>query len=310
MKILVTGVTGFIGRHLIRSLAELGNNELITVSRTVPNNLTESHHHITCDMGDTNCDTFEKTCEHYKPEVIFHLASNAVPNLENKNPYSMIQDNIISTHKVVESAPKGCRVVLISSVTVYGDWLFNNYKTRGLKCKESYFTKPTSVYGMTKRASESLIEIYTAMGKINGCCLRLCATIGGGLTHGIIKDFIAKLQSPSPSLEALGKCPGSTKPFCHVDDAVSAMILMMNNDTNSRFNVCPDDELSVSEIAGIVMRACGIIKTVKWLGDKANWKGDNKIIRVYNHKIKQIGWKPKYPRSEDAIIAAVKESLC
>jgi nucleoside-diphosphate-sugar epimerase len=95
-----------------------------------------------------------------------------------------------------------------------------------------------------------------------------------------------------------------------VDDAVSAMILMINNGINSRFNVCPDDELNVAEVAGIVMRACGIIKPVRWLGDKSNWKGDNKIIRACNHKIKKIGWNPKYLRSEDAIIAAVKESLC
>jgi len=309
MKILVTGATGFIGRHLVHSLAMSEQHELITVSRTVPDKLKESHHHITCDMGDTGCEVFEKTCKHYKPEVIFHLASNAVPNLAGKNPYSMIKDNIISTYKVAESAPEGCRVVLVSSVTVYGDWLFyGNNKSE--KYEERQYTQPTSIYGMTKRASESIIEIYTNMKKIDGCSLRLCATIGGGLTHGIVKDFIVKLKSQNRWLEVFGDFPGSTKPFCHVDDAIQAMLLMAKSRTPGKFNVCSDNELSVEGVAYSVMSACDIQKPIRWLGSDSVWKGDNNIIRASNNKIKSIGWNPKYPFAEDAIEAAVKESLC
>ena len=250
MKILVTGATGFIGQHLVKALMNSGEHEIVTVSRSDNKDIIGDKR-IVCDLADTSSNQFELECQNYQPEVIFHLASNAVPNLEGKDPYSMIKDNIISTHRIAEIAPQDCRVVLISSVTVYGDWLFNSHHEKSTKYKEKHFTKPTSIYGMTKRASESIIEIYTKSGKINGCSLRLCATIGEGLTHGIIKDFIAKLQGSNEWLEALGEWPGSTKPFCHVDDAVQAMLLMMNNSHKSRFNVCPDNELSVEEVQNI-----------------------------------------------------------
>jgi nucleoside-diphosphate-sugar epimerase len=308
MKIILTGATGFIGKHLLYRLLE-DENEVVTVSRKLSASIGNSWKHVACDLGDLDCKKFDKLCQDFKPDAILHLAGNATPSTASENPYKMMQDNITSTHKVVKCSPQGCRVVLASSVIIYGDWLFSKDKRGFLRYKEDSFPKPTSIYGISKRASESLVEIYTNWNQINGCALRLCATVGDGVTHGILKDFVRKVFSDNPYLEALGGHPGSTKPFCHVDDAVEAFVLMLKSKTNTSYNVCPDDEITVEEVARAVMEAVGRNKPLRFLGEDSTWNGDNKIIRASNEKIKKLGWNPKYPKSSNAIRAAVKEMI-
>ena len=50
-----------------------------------------------------------------------------------------------------------------------------------------------------------------------------------------------------------------------------------------------------------------VYKNIEWLGEKANWKGDNRLISVDNQKIKELGWIPKYG-SKEAIVKAVRET--
>ena len=315
MKILVTGSSGFIGEHLCLQLKLLGH-ELITVSRRpimITKRDVKLSDHYALDLGevDRSKDSyyiFENICKQHKPDLIYHLASNAVVKPDDENPHGIILDNTISTQKVAHYAPEGCRVVLASSVIVYGDWIFNS-PSPDRKYKESSACKPTSIYGMTKRASESIIESYTSSGKIDGVSARLCATVGSGLTHGIIKDFIRKIKSDNPNLEALGSYPGSTKPFCHIDDVVEALILLGTQDTKGKaFNVVPDDSITVEEVAEAAMSALEIQKPIKWLGEEANWKGDNRIIRASNTLLKSAGWNPKFPKSKDVIFDVVKRS--
>ena len=242
----------------------------------------------------------------HKPDTVFHLAGNPLSKLDENKPHDIVMDNIISTQKVLHHAPEGCRIILASTVIVYGDWLHEDELWTDSSYYESDKTDPTSVYGMTKRAAESLVSIYTSMERVSGASLRLCATVGPNLTHGVIRDFIRKLQSPSEYLDVLGDEPGSKKPYCHIDDAIEAFILMSKSDVAGEFNVLPDNAIAIKEVAAAVMEGCEINKPVNWLGEGANWKGDNKIIDVNNEKLKALGWNPKFPNSKDAIIDTVK----
>jgi nucleoside-diphosphate-sugar epimerase len=316
MKIFVTGATGFIGKHLCLRLKLLGHN-VVTISRhpiMVVKKDNQKNNHVVIDLGETDRSKesyylFENLCSHHKPDVIFHLASSAVVKPDEEDPHRIILDNTVSTQKVAHYAPKGCRVVLASSVIVYGDWLFEKGDTNR-RYSEVSTCKPTSIYGMTKRASESIIESYTSSGKIDGVSARLCATIGSGLTHGIIKDFIRKIKSDNPYLEALGSHPGSTKPFCHIEDAVEALIMLGTEKgiKGEIFNVVPDDSISVEEVAEAAMSALEIDKPIKWLGEDANWKGDNRIIRTNNSLLKEAGWNLKFAKSKDVIFDIVSRS--
>ena len=309
MSVLVTGGRGFIGRHLIHRLRPYRNifGPVITVGRqSFASPFVDRHY--TCDLGypdqsEPEFYVLKTIMQKYDFDYIFHLASKATVKMQGNEPFEILNSNILSTQKVCQWAPKGARVILASSVINYGDWMFQ--EETGRPYGEEDKTAPTSIYGMTKRASESILKYYTSTGQIRGVSARMCATVGRGLTHGVVYDFMHKILN-NPTLEALGDKPGSTKPYCYIDDLIDGLLLLAMKDITGEYNICPDDQINIEEVAKAVMSGLEVYKEIEWLGESANWKGDNRIISVSNSKMKSIGWSPKYS-SKQAIIKAVKD---
>ena len=309
MSVLVTGGRGFIGRHLIHRLRPYRNifGPVITVGRqSFASPFVDRHY--TCDLGypdqsEPEFYVLKTIMQKYDFDYIFHLASKATVKMQGNEPFEILNSNILSTQKVCQWAPKGARVILASSVINYGDWMFQEETLRPYGEEDK--TDPTSIYGMTKRASESILKYYTSTGQIRGVSARMCATVGRGLTHGVVYDFIHKILN-NPTLEALGDKPGSTKPYCYIDDLIDGLLLLAMKDTTGEYNICPDDQINIEEVAKAVMTGLEVYKKIEWLGESANWKGDNKLISVSNKKLKSHGWTPKY-NSKQAIIRGVKD---
>ncbi len=309
MSVLVTGGRGFIGRHLIHRLRPYRNifGPVITVGRqSFASPFVDRHY--TCDLGypdqsEPEFYVLKTIMRKYDFDYIFHLASKATVKMQGNEPFEILNSNILSTQKVCQWAPKGARVILASSVINYGDWMFQEETARPYGEEDK--TDPTSIYGMTKRASESILKYYTSTGQIRGVSARMCATVGRGLTHGVVYDFMHKILN-NPTLEALGDKPGSTKPYCYIDDLIDGLLLLAMKDITGEYNICPDDQINIEEVAKAVMSGLEVYKEIEWLGESANWKGDNRIISVSNSKMKSIGWSPKYS-SKQAIIKAVKD---
>ena len=292
-RILITGSTGFIGRHLLDYLysdkVHLYGNTKIT---TLKSRLSDI-------IG------MKKEIDEFQPNVVVHLAAIPIIKPNSEHPDEIIQTNINGTFNLINILPQDCKVVFASTITVYGDkphYLGKSYEDTTLS--------PTSVYAATKIACENLINIYSQQGKINGYSLRLCATVGKYSTHGIVHDFVRKLRSDSEFLEVLGDYPGSKKPFLYQTDVCDAIVKSINHDKETQektFNICSWSNLNVHEIARAVMDGINIHKEVKWLGSAANWKGDNKLIDCSNQKAETfLGWRPTI-HPYDAIVQVVKE---
>lgn len=292
-RILVTGAAGFIGSHLVRRIKQMSriDIDLFGTSRrlvTIPGITT-----IHCDLESER--HVQTTLDITRPDVIFHLAAN--PNVSAGD---VINQNVLTTHYLLTHCPKGCRFVFASSATVYGN-------SNNTPYNEADKTSPSSIYGATKVASEALVDAYTSLGKVNGLNLRLVANVGGGATHGVVKDLVRKAKQESQYLELLGDCPGSVKHYVHVSDTVEAFLHFGFNDSlNGSINVANSDMLSIRKLANIVLATLGVDKKLKWLGENANWKGDNKRVYVDNELAIQLGWNFKY-NSAEAVAKAVKE---
>ena len=74
-------------------------------------------------------------------------------------------------------------------------------------------------------------------------------------------------------------------------------------------NVCPQNSITVEKVAQIVMTIIGINKEIEWLGESANWKGDNPYISANSYNMKNLYWQPQFPTSELAIKQAVLDIL-
>jgi len=310
MTTLVTGGNGFIGRHLIGEIYKHKEvfGPIVNVSRRSFSSPFISASYP-CDIGlpyeyEPEFECLRYIFKKHQPKFIFHLAGKATVKMDGSEPFDIIQDNILSTQKICQWAPKGAKVILASSVITYGDWMFQQESPRPYT--EEDRTEPTSIYGITKRASEGIVNYHDSTDRISGVSARICATVGRGLTHGVVYDFIRKITN-NPTLEALGSKPGSTKPYCYIEDLVNALVILaMSKKTRGEYNIVPDDSISIEEVAKAVMEGLENHKEIEWLGEKANWKGDNRLISVSNQKMRDLGWEPKY-KSKEAIIQAVKD---
>jgi UDP-glucose 4-epimerase len=233
-------------------------------------------------------------------DTVFHTAGIAKVSAPLTDIFPA---NLQTTVNLLECV-EGARFIFTSSSTVYG----NGH--RKIDFDEYDKLQPTSAYGASKVACESFIDAYTRLGRINGVNLRLCANVGPGATHGLLKDLIHKVKSDSETLELFGDAPGSIKPFIHVDDTVRAMVWFAEENTKGgAWNVCPKDTLTVSEVADLVMEQVGKQKEKVWLGEGATWAGDNKEFSMCNKKLNRAGFRLQHNTSKGAVVQAIKENL-
>lgn len=308
MRVLVTGARGFIGKHLVRRLRQTpGVRSILAMTHGVcpdrwwgpdPVGLHETYGDLTKEKSVTY------TVSQYSPDVIFHLGGISLVKENRDDPTYISQVNVMGTHHLLAAAPAGCRFVFASSATVYGNHA-HHYRPAFVKLT------PSSVYGATKMAAEGLVEAYTALKRVRGVSLRLVACVGREATHGLIPDLLSKLKSPSPTLDLLGDEPGSRKHYLHVEDAVGAFlhIGLSRSHLTGPINIATDDILSVREVALQVMHASEMSKPIRWLGEEANWAGDNRVVSVDNSDALNVGWTPRFRSSRDAVYQAVRSCL-
>lgn len=273
MSILITGANGFLGKNLAYAAENFTDEHVIKVCRSGNGDVFDG------DLSDPHY--VAALMKEFNPDQIWHLAAKSTIKPDEDNPTKIIDDNIKTTLNLCTYAPEGCFIKFASSIVVYGD-------SYGKHAEEGSLCKPTSIYAITKLASEEIVRVYHNSGKIRGINLRMSAVIGPHLTHGIVRDFIRKLKSSSITLDVLGSEPGADKPFCHVSDVVAAFLKNDYPENLTTMNVCPDDSITVDVVARTVMQALDIKKPIRWLGKNSTWFGDNKALLASNTLYNQL----------------------
>ena len=313
-KVLVTGGAGFIGTSLVGRLLELGDevysadNFVIGERRHAEmyqNN--PNYHFVEIDIDDT-----EKFCERFKSEefdVIYHLAANSDIKKGGQNPQVDYRDTFSTTRSVLELMRRnGIKNLFFASTSaIYGD-------VNGERATEDLGgLRPISYYGGAKYACENFISAYAFMNDLNVMVFRFPNVIGPYLTHGVIFDFVEKLNKNPRSLEILGD-GHQTKPYIYVDDLVDVIIKMTDKIEPGMeiYNIGVENATSVTKIADILCEVMHLKDVVyNYTGGSVGWKGDVPKFQYNLKKIHDVGWRAKYD-SDDAVRMTcewVKENL-
>ena len=304
MKTLVTGGAGFIGSHLVDRLMETGNRVKVidNLSSGSPGNLERWMGHpgfefMEADLLDPDaCSEAVEGCSR-----VFHLAANPEVRANKASPEEHFRQNIEATYRLLEAVTERGGVELIvfaSTSTVYGE-------AERLPTPESYGpTKPISMYGASKLACEALISAYASMKGYKAVIYRLANVVGPRSNHGVIWDFVGKLNENPDTLEVLGDGTQS-KSYLYIDDCVEGFLKgVESRDQVSVFNLGSMDRLSVLRIAEIVREEAGHseakMRLTGGVDGGRGWKGDVKLMQLDTSSLQQLGWAPKYG-SEEAV---------
>ena len=151
------------------------------------------------------------------------------------------------------------------------------------------------------------------MNDMRSLVFRFPNVIGPRLTHGVIFDFIRKLQKDGSQLEILGD-GRQTKPYIYVTDLVNAIVRFSVSEIEkingvSLYNLGVEGESSVTGIADILCEEMGL-KGVKYhyTGGEGGWKGDVPRFRYCIDKIHREGWKAEYT-SDEAVRKTIQNVL-
>jgi UDP-glucose 4-epimerase len=255
MNALVTGGAGFIGSHLVDALVARGDAVLVIDDlstgrkENLESALSAGAQLEVLDM--TDAPRLMPVVEGFGPESVFHLAAQIDVRKSMADPGFDVRLNVLGTVNLMEAAGRVAadRVVFTSSGgAVYGE---GANRSDELPFKETARCEPLSVYGQSKLAAESYIELYRRTHGLSGVTLRLGNVYGPrqdpALEAGVVAIFsdLAR-DGDKPSVFGDGL---QTRDYIHVADVVAAILAAEGSAAPGPFNVGTGVETTVLELA-------------------------------------------------------------
>lgn len=296
LKVLIAGGAGFIGSHFTDAL--LGRSDVEGV--TLYDNFSSgrewhyahhgNHARLKVVRGDVE-DTEGLAKAMAGHALVIHLASNPDIARAMTDPSVDFHQGTALTHSVVEAARRtGVKRLLYAS----GSGVYGELGT--VEAQEDHGPLiPTSTYGASKLAGETLIASYCSMFGLTACAFRFGNVVGPRQTHGVGFDFVRRLKADPSFLRILGD-GSQSKSYIDVGDVVRAVLLAFEKERAPfrAFNVATGDYITVREIADLAVECAGLRPgsvRYEFTGGDRGWKGDVPIVRLSIARIEALGWK-------------------
>ena len=301
MKYLLTGGAGFIGSHLAEKLIAKGNQVVIldNLSTGSIRNLSGINEKIILKQGNI----LEKSLVDQlvsESDYVIHLAAAlGVFNIVNK-PLESLKTNLQGSEVVLEACDKFRKPVLIASTSeVYG----KNDKVPLNEEDDRIIGHPLKSrwsYSEAKAVDESLAYFYYLEHKLPVRIVRFFNTVGPrqvGHYGMVLPRFVsAALRNEPLSVYGTGD---QIRCFCHVDDAVKALLLVMDSEAavGEVFNVGNNQQISILELAKKVIEITESNSSIEKIAyEKVYPEGFEDVQRRVPDisKIKRVlGWAPE-----------------
>ena len=301
MKYLITGGAGFIGSHLVDSLISRGDQVVVfdNLSTGSTNNLAKISEKIKFEQGNILDKAVTDKLVAESDYVVHLAAALGVFNIVNR-PLESLKTNLQGSEIVLEACDKYRKPVLISSTSeIYG----KNDKVPLNEEDDRIIGHPLKSrwsYSEAKAVDESLAYFYFLENKLPIRIVRFFNTVGPrqvGHYGMVVPRFVtAALKNESLSVYGSGE---QIRCFCHVADAVKALLLVMDSDkaVGQVFNVGNNSQISIMELAKKVIEVTRSKSNIEKISyEKAYPEGFEDMQRRVPDisKIKQVlGWTPE-----------------
>jgi len=301
VKYLVTGGAGFIGSHLVEKLLIRGNQVTIVdnLSTSSTKNLESIEKKVTFVksniLDESTIDKLVSECDY----VVHLAAALGVLNIVNK-PLESLKTNLQGTEVVLEAADKYKKSVLIASTSeIYG----KNEKVPLSEDDDRVIGHPLKSrwsYSEAKAVDESLAYFYYLENKLPIRIVRLFNTVGRrqvGHYGMVVPRFVSAAIKNEP-LQVYGS-GDQIRCFCHVDDAIKALLIVMDSEKaiGQVFNVGNNKQISIINLAKKVIEITGSkSEIIKMPYSEAYPEGFEDMQRRVPDisKIKRVlGWSPQ-----------------
>lgn len=277
-KILITGAAGFIGLHLARSLSGKPENELILVDNLQRGTMDDEFRAIIERRGVTflAVDLTDPLAWSGNGglatltgvDEIYHLAAVNGTRRFYEAPHAVLRTNVLSTIFLLDwiaqlgRSPKP-RLLFASSNEAYAGALaafrqlpLPTPEAVPLVISDPY--NPRWSYAGSKIVGEQLVIHCAAHHRIPSMIVRPHNFYGPRAGHDhVIPELIARIERREDPFAITGE--DETRSFCYVDDAIDAMIRLMDHAdcTTPTVNIGSSEETQIGDLARLLFRVGG-----------------------------------------------------
>lgn len=283
-RVLITGVTGYIGSHLARALLPE-----CTVYGLVRRPVSMAY---MTGLGDKlrllpvegSYDSVEAAVREARPELVYHLAAYYTGGHGPAETPRLAESNIILGSYLLEAlAGGGAPLVYASTVMAHA---------------EGAAYCPLNLYAATKQAFSDLLAYYTGAGLLRAVTLVLSDTYGPGDRRPKVLNLI---QDAARTGEALALSDGGQEyDALHIRDVVRAFqlaggALLGGNWVNETFQAAPAAPLTLRETAEKMLRLGGATADLRWGVRPASGREIRRAVRRFPML---PGWEPQISLEE------------
>jgi len=310
MNVFVTGGAGYIGSICTEELIEAGHQV------TVYDNLSEGHRSAVDKrarfiLGRPEEDEdILKAVRETRPDAIMHFAANAVVGESMTNPGKYFRNNVANGLKLLEAAVAAGvkKFVFSSTCATYGP-------PERVPMTEELPQRPINPYGESKLMFERMLHWYHELHGLEFVAFRYFNAAGASERFGehhrvethLIPNVLRVALGQAPHCEIYGTdypTPDGTciRDYIHIVDLAQAHILALGTGKQGFYNLGNGDGYSVRQ----VIQMCEKVSGTKIPAlEKPRRPGDPpKLVASAEKAVRELGWKPKFPRLEDIIASA------
>lgn len=292
MKALVTGIHGFVGRHLGEFLLRKGVAVVGIQHIRKPKTTTSSPVKLyTCDLRDYN--KLLSIIDDSKPDYVFHLAARNQVSNSLASLRELFETNVLGTLHLLRAIQKSCRpkILIPISSAVYG------FTPTRRKITENRSLLPVTPYGVSKAAQELLAHQYAHEG-LKILIARNFNLIGPGqqetfVCSGLARQFVEIKRGLSRAEIRVGNLK-SRRDFCDVRDAVRAYwLLLQHGNLGDVYNICSERSYSIQTVLRALTKITGIKGNIVIDSPRLKKVDIPSQIGSYAKLMRHTGWRPE-----------------
>jgi UDP-glucuronate 4-epimerase len=292
MKILVTGVCGFIGFNFANFL--LKKNYKIYGIDNINNyySVKLKKHRLKILKKNKNFSFFKTDIKNYKKlrnifnkikfDIVIHLAAQAGVRYSIKEPRKYIENNIDGFFNIIDLCRNNNikKIIYASSSSVYGD-------NKNFPLKESQALKPKNLYASTKANNEETAEIFSKFYGLNIIGLRFFTVYGEwGRPDMLMMKYLQSNLNKNKKFY-LYNYGNHFRDFTYIQDVNNIIFKLINKEFRNHqiFNICSNKPIKITNIIKTINELtgvkCKIYKTSLQKADILKTHGDNIKIKKY-----------------------------
>ena len=227
MKIAVTGATGFIGRHVLATLANY-DVDIVAVSR-------HDKHCLNMDIADVNSNTYEQLGS---PDVFIHLAWDGLPNYHSLHHFETeLPKHYQFIKQLVEAG--------LSSVVVAGTCF--EYGMRSGSLSTELRPQPSNAYAYAKTALHQQLQFLQGKKNFNLAWARLFYLYGQGQAASSLYSLFQQAVTRGDKIFNMSGGE-QLRDFLPIEIAAQQLVDLALQQSNSTVNICSGQPISVRRL--------------------------------------------------------------